>query len=127
MTTFVLNIDSRLNALLSEKQDLEDIKSEALSTSEKLEVQSQLRYINQEIEILKDQKEYYETSVNYSTLSLEVREGSGISLFSWNYYFERALSWLESIIGFLVSFSIVGIPIAIIIYAFRKLLNKRNT
>ena len=127
VTTFVLNIDSRLNALLSEKQDLEDIKSEALSTSEKLEVQSQMRYINQEIEILKDQKEYYETSVNYSTLSLEVREGSGISLFSWNYYFERALSWLESIIGFLVSISIVGIPIAIIIYAFRKLLNKRNT
>ena len=73
VTTYVLNIDSRLKALINEKQELEKIKSDALNTSEKLEVQSQLRYINQEIEILKDQKEFYETSVNYSTLSLEIR------------------------------------------------------
>ena len=92
VTTYVLNIDSRLKALINEKQELEKIKSDALNTSEKLEVQSQLRYINQEIEILKDQKEFYETSVNYSTLSLEIREGAGISLFSWNYYVERALN-----------------------------------
>ena len=71
VTTYVLNIDSRLKALINEKQELEKIKSDALNTSEKLEVQSQLRYINQEIEILKDQKEFYETSVNYSTLSLD--------------------------------------------------------
>ena len=32
VTTYVLNIDSRLNALINEKQDLEEIKSEALST-----------------------------------------------------------------------------------------------
>ena len=113
VTTYVLNIDSRLKALINEKQELEKIKSDALNTSEKLEVQSQLRYINQEIEILKDQKEFYETSVNYSTLSLEIREGAGISLFSWNYYIERALNWLESLIGYLVSISIVGIPIVI--------------
>ena len=126
VTTYVLNIDSRLNALINEKQDLEEIKSDALSTSEKLEVQSQLRYINQEIEILQDQKEFYETSVNYSTLSLEIREGAGISLFSWNYYVERALNWLESLIGYLVSISIVGIPIVIFIYFVRKFLIKRN-
>ena len=126
VTTYVLNIDSRLNALINEKQDLEEIKSDALTTSDKLEVQSQLRYINQEIEILKDQKEFYETSVNYSTLTLEIREGAGISLFSWNYYVERALSWLESLIGYLVSISIVGIPIVIFIYFVRKFLIKRN-
>ena len=126
VTTYVLNIDSRLKALINEKQELEKIKSDALNTSEKLEVQSQLRYINQEIEILKDQKEFYETSVNYSTLSLEIREGAGISLFSWNYYAERALNWLESLIGYLVSISIVGIPIVIFIYSVRKFSNKRN-
>ena len=126
VTTYVLNIDSRLKALINEKQELEKIKSDALNTSEKLEVQSQLRYINQEIEILKDQKEFYETSVNYSTLSLEIREGAGISLFSWNYYVERALNWLESLIGYLVSISIVGIPIVIFIYSVRKYSNKRN-
>ena len=126
VTTYVLNIDSRLKALINEKQELEKIKSDALNTSEKLEVQSQLRYINHEIEILKDQKEFYETSVNYSTLSLEIREGAGISLFSWNYYVERALNWLESLIGYLVSISIVGIPIVIFIYTVRKFSNKRN-
>ncbi len=126
VTTYVLNIDSRLKALINEKQELEKIKSDALNTSEKLEVQSQLRYINQEIEILKDQKEFYETSVNYSTLSLEIREGAGISLFSWNYYVERALNWLESLIGYLVSISIVGIPIFMFIYSVRKFSNKRN-
>ena len=124
VTTYVLNIDSRLNALINEKEDLEEIKSDALSTSEKLEVQSQLRYVNQEIEILKDQKEFYETSVNYSTLSLEIREGSGISLFSWNYYVERALNWLELLIGYLISISLVGIPVGIIIYLIRKFVQK---
>ena len=126
VTTYVLNIDSRLNALINEKEDLEEIKSDALSTSEKLEVQSQLRYVNQEIEILKDQKEFYETSVNYSTLSLEIREGSGISLFSWNYYVERALNWIETIIGFIVSISIVVIPVALLFYLLRNFLNKIN-
>ena len=126
VTTYVLNIDSRLNALINEKEDLEEIKSDALSTSEKLEVQSQLRYVNQEIEILKDQKEFYETSVNYSTLSLEIREGSGISLFSWNYYVERALNWIETILGFLVSISIVVIPVALLFYLLRNFLNKVN-
>ena len=126
VTTYVLNIDSRLKALINEKQELEKIKSDALNTSEKLEVQSQLRYINQEIEILKDQKEFYETSVNYSTLSLEIREGAGISLFSWNYYVERALNWLESLIGYLVSISIVGNTIVIFIYSGRKYSIKRN-
>ena len=126
VTTYVLNIDSRLNALVNEKEDLEEIKSDALSTSEKLEVQSQLRYVNQEIEILKDQKEFYETSVNYSTLSLEIREGSGISLFSWNYYVERALNWIETIIGFIVSISIVVIPVGILFYLLRNFLNNVN-
>ncbi len=126
VTTYVLNIDSRLNALINEKEDLEEIKSDALSTSEKLEVQSQLRYVNQEIEILKDQKEFYETSVNYSTLSLEIREGSGISLFSWNYYVERALNWIETIIGFIVSISIVVIPVGILFYLLRNFLNNIN-
>ena len=124
MTTYVLNIDSRLNALVNEKEDLEELKSDALSTSEKLEVQSQLRYVNQEIEILKDQKEFYETSVNYSTLSLEIREGSGISLFSWNYYVERALNWLELLIGYLISISLVVIPVGFIIYLIRKFVQK---
>ena len=124
VTTYVLNIDSRLNALINEKEDLEEIKSDALSTSEKLEVQSQLRYVNQEIEILKDQKEFYETSVNYSTLSLEIREGSGISLFSWNYYVERALNWLELLIGYLISISLVVIPVGFIIYLIRKFVQK---
>ena len=126
VTTYVLNIDSRLNALINEKEDLEEIKSDALSTSEKLEVQSQLRYVNQEIEILKDQKEFYETSVNYSTLSLEIREGSGISLFSWNYYVERALNWIETIIGFIVSISIVVIPVGFLFYLLRNFLNNVN-
>ena len=70
VTTYVLNIDSSLNALVNEKQDLDEIRSDALSTSEKLEVQSQLRYINQEIEILQDQKEFYETSVNLSLIHI---------------------------------------------------------
>ena len=126
VTTYVLNIDSRLNALINEKEDLEEIKSDALSTSEKLEVQSQLRYVNQEIEILKDQKEFYETSVNYSTLSLEIREGSGISLFSWNYYVERALNWIEAIIGFIVSISIVVIPVGFLFFLLRNFLNNVN-
>ena len=126
VTTYVLNIDSRLNALINEKEDLEEIKSDALSTSEKLDVQSQLRYVNQEIEILKDQKEFYETSVNYSTLSLEIREGSGISLFSWNYYVERALNWIETIIGFIVSISIVVIPVGFLFYLLRNFLNNVN-
>ena len=78
---------------------LEEIKNEATTTSDKLQVQTQLRYINQDIEMLQGQKEYYEKSTSYSTLTLEIREGSGVSLFSWNYYVQRALSWIEAIIA----------------------------
>ena len=120
VTTYVLNIDSRLNSLLNEKADLEEIKAEAKTTSEKLEVQSQLRYINQDIEILEDQKNYYETSVSYSTLSLEIREGSGISLFSWNYYVQRALGWIEGLVGITISLSIVLVPLGILIIGYRR-------
>ena len=125
ITTYVLNIDSRLNSLLNEKADLEEIKSQAKTTSEKLEVQSQLRYVNQEIEILEDQKNYYETSVSYSTLSLEIREGSGISLFSWNYYVQRALGWIESLVGITISLSIVIVPLGILIIGYRRFKNNK--
>ena len=125
VTTYVLNIDSRLNSLLNEKADLEEIKTEAKTTSEKLEVQSQLRYINQDIEILEDQKNYYETSVSYSTLSLEIREGSGISLFSWNYYFQRALGWIEGLVGITISLSIVLVPLGILIIGYRRFKNNK--
>jgi len=125
VTTYVLNIESRLNSLLNEKADLEEIKAEAKTTSEKLEVQSQLRYINQDIEILEDQKNYYETSVSYSTLSLEIREGSGISLFSWNYYVQRALGWIEGLVGITISLSIVLVPLGILIIGYRRFKNKK--
>ena len=125
VTTYVLNIDSRLNSLLNEKADLEEIKAEAKTTSEKLEVQSQLRYINQDIEILEDQKNYYETSVSYSNLSLEIREGSGISLFSWNYYVQRALGWIEGLVGITISLSIVLVPLGILIIGYRRFKNNK--
>ncbi len=117
VTTYVLNINSRLNSLLNEKADL--------NTSEKLEVQSQLRYVNQEIEILEDQKNYYETAVSYSTLNLEIREGSGISLFSWNYYVQRALNWIEGLVGIVISLSIVLIPLGFLIYLIRQIKKKK--
>ena len=70
VTTYVLDIDSRLLSLLNEKTALEEIKLEAKTTSERLEVQNQLRYVNQDIERLKGQKEYYENATSYSTLCL---------------------------------------------------------
>ena len=45
VTEYVLDIDSRLKALNNEKLALEEIKNEATSTSDKLQVQTQLRYI----------------------------------------------------------------------------------
>ena len=92
---------------------------------QKLQVQSQLRYINQDIEMLEGQKEFYENSTSFSTLTLEIREGSGVSLFSWNYYVQRALGWTESIIGISVSISIILIPIGFIFFVIRKLRNKK--
>jgi hypothetical protein len=125
VTRYVVDIDSRLKSLYSEKEALQDIKDEATSTSDKLQVQSQLRYINQDIEMLEGQKEFYENSTSFSTLTLEIREGSGVSLFSWNYYVQRALGWTESIIGISVSISIILIPIGFIFFGIRKLRNKK--
>ena len=70
VTEYVLDIDSRLKALNNEKLALEEIKNEATSTSDKLQVQTQLRYINQDIEMLQGQREYSEKSTSYSTLTL---------------------------------------------------------
>ena len=125
VTRYVVDIDSRLKSLYGEKEALQDIKDEATSTSDKLQVQSQLRYINQDIEMLQGQKEFYENSTSFSTLTLEIREGSGVSLFSWNYYVQRALGWTESIIGISVSISIILIPIGFIFFGIRKLRNKK--
>ena len=125
VTRYVVDIDSRLKSLYGEKEALQDIKNEATSTSDKLQVQSQLRYINQDIEMLQGQKEFYENSTSFSTLTLEIREGSGVSLFSWNYYVQRALGWTENIIGITVSISIILIPIGFIFFVIRKLRNKK--
>ena len=124
VTKYVLDIDSRLKSLNAEKEALEEIKEQAVSTSDKLQVQSQLRYINQDIQVLEGQKEYYENSVSYSSLTLDIREGSGVSLFSWNYYVQRALNWIESIIGFVVSFGIIAVPLLLIVLGFRKFRSK---
>ena len=124
VTKYVLDIDSRLKSLNDEKEALEEIKAEAVSTSDKLQVQSQLRYINQDIQVLEGQKEYYENSVSYSSLTLDIREGSGVSLFSWNYYVQRALNWIESIIGFVVSFGIIVVPLLLLVLGFRKFRSK---
>lgn len=124
VTKYVLDIDSRLKSLNEEKEALEEIKEEALSTSDKLQVQSQLRYINQDIQVLEGQKEYYENSVSYSSLTLVIREGSGVSLFSWNYYVQRALNWIESIIGFVVSFAIIAVPLLLLVLGLRKFRSK---
>ena len=124
VTEYVLDIDSRLKALNNEKLELEEIKNEATSTSDKLQVQTQLRYINQDIEMLQGQKEYYEKSTSYSALTLEIREGSGVSLFSWNYYVQRALSWIEAIIGIIISLSIAIGPLVIIYFVVKRVRNK---
>ena len=124
VTKYVLDIDSRLKSLNDEKEALEEIKAEAVSTSDKLQVQSQLRYINQDIQVLEGQKEYYENSVSYSSLTLDIREGSGVSLFSWNYYVQRALNWIESIIGFGVSFGIIAVPLLLLLLGFKKFRSK---
>ena len=52
VTEYVLDIDSRLKALNNEKLALEEIKNEATSTSDKLQVQTQLRYINQDLSLI---------------------------------------------------------------------------
>jgi hypothetical protein len=121
VTTYVLDIDSRLSSLMNEKKALEEIKLEAKTTSDRLEVQNQLRYINQDIEMLKGQKEYYTNAISYSKLTLNIREGSGISLFSWNYYFERSLNWIESIVGITFSIGIIAFPIFLIFLLIKKL------
>lgn len=121
VTTYVLDIDSRLSSLVNEKEALEEIKLEAKTTSDRLEVQNQLRYINQDIEMLKGQKEYYTNAISYSKLTLNIREGSGISLFSWNYYFERSLNWIESIVGITFSIGIIAFPIFLIFLLIKKL------
>ena len=120
VTKYVLDIDSRLKSLNAEKESLEEIKEQAVSTSDKLQVQSQLRYINQDIQVLEGQKKYYENSVSYSSLTLDIREGSGVTLFSWNYYVQRALNWIESIVGFIVSFGIIAVPLMLLVSGLRK-------
>ena len=126
VTVQVLDINSRIKSLEGEKLSLEEIKKDAVTTSEKLEVQSQLRYVNEQLEVLNNQKEYYMMSVSYSEISMSIREGSGISLFSWNYYVQRALGWLESLIGLTVSSLIFLIPLFILYFIYKKFMKKES-
>ena len=127
VTVQVLDINSRIKSLEREKISLEEIKKDAVTTSEKLEVQSQLRYVNEQLEVLISQKEYYMESISYSEISMSIREGSGISLFSWNYYVQRALDWLENLVGFTVSALIFFLPVYVIYFIYRKFINKESS
>ena len=80
----------------------------------------QLLYLN----IVNNKKEYYEKSTSYSTLTLEIREGSGVSLFSWNYYVQRALFWIEAIIGIFISLSIAVGPLVLIYFVVKRIRSK---
>ena len=100
------------------------LKSKAYQIVENVMAKNK-NYSAKDIEILEDQKNYYETSVSYSTLSLEIREGSGISLFSWNYYVQRALGWIEELVGITISLSIVLVPLGILIIGYRRFKNKK--
>ena len=66
-------------------------------------------------------------SISYSEISMSIREGSGISLFSWNYYVQRALDWLENLVGFTVSALIFFLPVYVIYFIYRKFINKESS
>jgi hypothetical protein len=124
VTKYVLDMDPRMKSWKEEKKALEEIKEEAVSTSDKLQVQPQLRHINQEIQGLEGQKEYNENAVSYPTRTLDIREGSGVSRGPRNNKVQRALNGNESIIGAGVPAGIMAVPWGLAKLGFKKFRSK---
>jgi len=136
VTQEYVDLESRLRNLNAQEEILLDLMGQSESVSDSIEVQRELNYVQEEIEIVKGRMNYLDNMVSYSTINVYLQEPVPITPSSGNGFLDAikrgargALTVIKGIIlVFIVSapiLAVIGI-ILLIIWLSLRARNRRR-
>lgn len=115
ITANYLDVQARLNALISQRDRLNTLADQAETTADLLEIESQLSDVQYEIESYTSQKRYMDSQVSYSTVEISLSEVATLTPVNANFgqqIVEAFASGVDTFIHFMQ-----GIVIALVFMA----------
>ena len=125
VTAEYVDLQSRLGALESARDQLEVIMAQATETEDVLNVFNQLQYYNEQIEMVKGQMKYYEESSSYSLINITLvaeETVKPITIGKWTpgktaaEAIQKLLNFLKGFVDFLVNLVLLVLPILIVVF-----------
>jgi hypothetical protein len=127
VTAEYTDAQSRLRNLRASQERLLKIMESATDTEAVLQVETQLRQVMSEIEVLEGQINYYETASKYSLITITLQPfipSQPIDIAGWHpegvakEAFEDLIHGLQGLVDFLIRLGICGIPALLVIALF---------
>ena len=127
VTAEYIDLQSRRENLLKAKERLEDIMAVATDTEAVLDVETQLRQVESEIEVLTGQINFYDTASQYSLITVHLQPyipSQPIQIAGWHpegvakEALEDLVHSLQNLVDFLIRLGICGVPALVILAAF---------
>ena len=125
VTAEYVDLQSRLGALVSARDQLEVIMAQATKTEDVLNVFNQLQYYNEQIEVVKGQMKYYEESSTFSLINITLvaeETIAPITIGKWTpgetatKAIQKLVNFLQGFVDFLVNFVLLVLPILILVF-----------
>jgi hypothetical protein len=133
------DLQSRLRNLESAAEQLREILDNAIRTEDVLTVFNELKNVNEQIEVLKGQIQYYEQSARLSAISVTIQAEKSvqpINIGGWEpkgvardalQTLVRAYQWLADVAIWLVVFCLpIAIPIGVVVFFVMRGIRKWN-
>jgi hypothetical protein len=125
VTAEYVDLQSRLGALESARDQLEIIMAQATKTEDVLNVFSQLQYYNEQIDVVKGQMKYYEESSTFSLINITLvaeETVQPITIGPWTpgesaaKAIQSLINFLQGFVNFLMYFFLLVVPILIVLF-----------
>lgn len=133
------DLQSRLRSLEATSTQLQAILNTATKVSDVLSVYNELRSVNEQIEVLKGQIQYYEQSARLSAISVTIQAKAGVqpvTIGGWEpkgvvkdalQKLIRAYQWLaDTVIWIVIFFLPIAIPIGLLLFFLIRGIRKWN-
>jgi hypothetical protein len=127
VTAEYTDTQSRLRNLRASEQRLLEIMEGATDTEAVLKVETQLRQVTSEIEVLEGQIQYYDTASQYSLITINLQPfipSQPINIAGWHpegvakEAFEDLVHSLQNLVDFLIRLGVCGLPALLVIALF---------
>jgi hypothetical protein len=124
VTAEYTDLQARIRNLEASQSRLREIMTEAVGTKGVTDVESQLRQVEEQIEVLKGQIRYYDESSRYSSVTVTLEPyipSQPIEIGGWHpegvakEALEDLVRGLQQLVDLLIQFVICGVPILILI------------